>query len=223
MRYYILILLIFGSLVGCTQEINQNESSDQKQSENPVTNPSEKKSSPSRKEASDYVPNPQVTDDRQLVQVGNTVSDEKGEAELKAYKKLEDRVKVGPVELTIKEVKVIHYRPSYSMVDFFHSYTHDETFDFVKVFVEVENTSGQALNFAPIAQIVTDLGEQRTWEEEIYLEELNGQFEPGEKKAGNLGFIIEKPDIRTFSITTSKVFDHNKKELNKEKVIKVEF
>lgn len=223
MRNFFIVLLIFTSLTGCTQEKDQKETSDQKQSANTLTNQSEEKSPPSRKEASEYVPNPQVTDDRQLVVVGNTVSDEKGDAELIAYKKLGDKVKVGPLELTIKEAKVIHYRPSYSMVDFYHSYTHEEKFDFVKVFVEVENTSDQSLNFAPIAQIDTDLGEQRTWEEEIYLEELNGPFEPGEKKVGNLGFIIEKSDIKTFNITTSKVIDNNKKELNKEKVITVKF
>lgn len=223
MRLFFIFLLIFGSLTGCTQGLDQKSSPDLKQSANTLTNQSEEKGSPSRKESSEYVPNPQVTDDRQLVVAGHTVSDEKGEAELIAYKKLGDKVKVGPMELTIKEAKVIHYRPSYSMVDFFHSYTHEEKFDFVKVFVEVENTSGQALNFAPIAHIDTDLGEQRTWEEEIYLEELNGPFEPGEKKAGNLGFIIEKSDIKAFSITTSKVFDNNKKELYKEKEIKVEF
>lgn len=224
MRYYIFILLIFASLVGCNQEINQKEAIDQKQSTaKPDTDESKDKTSPSRKDAIEYLPNPQLTDDRKLVQVGDFVADEKGEAELKAYRALEDKVMIGPIELTIKEAKVINYRPSYSLVDFFHSYSHDEKFDFVKVFVEIENTSDQFLNFAPIALVDTDLGEQRTWEEDIYLEELNGLFEPGEKKAGNLGFIIEKADIKSFSITTSKVLDDKEKELSKEQVIKVEF
>jgi hypothetical protein len=184
---------------------------------------SEENSTPPRKNAGEYVSNPQVTDDRSLVNVGESFSDEKGEAELKAIKKVDEEIEVGPIRLIVKEVKVLSYRPDYSLIDFFHSYTHEEVFHFVKIFVEIENQSNETLNFAPAALLETDKGEKKTWEDDIYLEELNGKIEPGEKKAGNLGFIIEKSDIKSISIITSKVFDENEKELNNEKVIKVSF
>jgi hypothetical protein len=221
MRYLIVILILLGSLVGCNQE---NESSDGH--ENGSANgklQSEENSTLPRKNAGEYVSNPQVTDDRSLVNVGEAFSDEKGEAELKAFKKADEEIEVGPITLMVKEVKVLSYRPDYSLIDFFHSYTHDDVFDFVKVFVEIENKSNEPLNFAPAALLETDKGEKKTWEDDIYLEELNGKIRPGEKKAGNLGFIIEKSDLKFITITTSKVFDENEKELNSEKVIEVSF
>lgn len=221
MRYLIVILILLGSLVGCDQE---NESPDGH--ENAAANDklqSGEKSTPPPKNAGGYVSNPQVTDDRSLMNVGEAFSDEKGEAELKAYKKVDEEIEIGPITMMVKEVKVLNYRPDYSLIDFFHTYTHDEVFDFVKVFVEIENKSNDTLNFAPTALLETDKGEKKTWEDDIYLEELNGKIGPGGKKAGNLGFIIEKSDLKSISITTSKVFDENEKELSNEKVIEVSF
>jgi hypothetical protein len=221
MRYLIVILILLGSLVGCNKE---NESPNG--TENATANdnmPSEENSTTPRKNAGEYVSNPQVTDDRSLVNVGEAFSDEKGEAELKAFKKVDEEIEVGPITLTVKEVKVLNYRPDYSLIDFFHTYTHDEVFNFVKVFVEIENKSNKTLNFAPAALLETDKGEKKTWEDDIYLEELYGKIGPGQKKAGNVGFIIEKSDLKTISITTSKVFDENEKELSSEKVIDVSF
>jgi hypothetical protein len=221
MRYLIVILILLGLLVGCNQE---NESPDGHG--NPAASDkmqSEENSTPPRKNAGEYVSNPQVTDDRSLVNVGEVFSDEKGEAELKAFKKVDEEIEIGPITMMVKEIKVLNYRPDYSLIDFFHTYTHDEVFDFVKVFVEIENKSNETLNFAPAALLETDKGEKKTWEDDIYLEELNGKIGPGEKKAGNLGFIIEKSDLKSIFITTSKVFDENEKELSNEKVIEVSF
>jgi hypothetical protein len=221
MRYLIVILILLGSLVGCNQENDSPDRHENASANNKMQ--SEENSTPPRKNIGEYVSNPQVTDDRSLVNVGGTFSDEKGEAELKAVKKVDEEIEVGPITLMVKEVKVLSYRPDYSLIDFFHSYTHDEVFDFVKVFVEIENESNEPLNFAPAALLETDKGEKKTWEDDIYLEELNGKIGPGEKKAGNLGFIIEKSDLKFITITTSKVFDENEKELSGEKVIEVSF
>lgn len=66
-----------------------------------------------------YVPNPQITDDLNLVTVGETVTDDKGEITLKSYKNINKTVNFGAVEMTIKDIKVMHYVPEYSMTDFF--------------------------------------------------------------------------------------------------------
>jgi hypothetical protein len=195
----------------------------------------------------EYQPNPQVTDDRTLQKVGQTYADGKGEAALKAIKNVTKTYKVGPIELTVKEMKWIHLRPDYSMIDYFHVLTHDEEFDFVKVFVEIKNTSNEKVNFGPIALLKTNTGETFDWEKDIYLEELNGEIEGNSTKYGNLGFIVnasdshahkdkkseeeghkddhsnEAKDINWIEITTSDVFDKERKKISDSQKIKIEF
>jgi len=171
----------------------------------------------------DYISNPQVPDDRELLKVGETYRDEKGEITLKQINHLNETVDIGPIQLTFKEMKVIHLNPDYSLVDYFHVLTHEEEFDFVKVFVEIENTSSETVNFAPIATIETSQGEQIPWENDIYLDGLNGVFEGNEKKFGNLGFIIEKSDLSSLKITTSDVFSENEEKIADFQNIMLEF
>ncbi|KGM45687.1 DUF4352 domain-containing protein [Neobacillus niacini] len=181
-----------------------------------------------------YQPNPQVTDDQSLLKVGQTFSDSKGEAILKAIKQVNQTYKVGPIELTVKEMKKIHLRPDYSMIDYFHVLTHDEEFDFVKVFVEIKNTSSEKVNFAPIAFLKTNTGETFDWEKDIYLEELNGELAGNSTKSGNLGFIVnaaesgthnggEAENIEWIELTTSDVFSKEETKINESEKIKIEF
>jgi hypothetical protein len=172
----------------------------------------------------DYSSNPQVTDDRTLLEVGQSFSDEKGEATLKAMNQVNKTYEVGPIKLSMKDAKVIHLRPDYSLIDYFHMLTHEEEFDFVKVFVEIENTSTEKVNFAPIAVIETSSGEKFDWGKDIYLEELNGEIEGETIKKGNLGFIIDpSKDLEWIEITTSDVFDKDEKKINDSQKIKIEF
>jgi hypothetical protein len=181
-----------------------------------------------------YQPNPQVTDDQSLLKVGQTYSDAKGESTLKAINQVNQTYKVGPIELTVKEIKMIHLRPDYSMIDYFHVLTHDEEFDFVKVFVEIKNTSSEKVNFAPIALFKTNSGEIFDWEKDIYLEELNGEIAGNSTKSGNLGFIVnasesdthnggDTENIEWIEITTSDVFSKEEKKINESEKIKIEF
>ncbi len=198
----------------------------------------------------EYQPNPQVTDDRSLVEVGQTYEDDKGEAVLKAIKNVNQTYKVGPIELTVKEMKLVHLRPSYGMIDYFHVLTHEEEFDFVKVFVEIKNTTPEKVNFAPIALLETNTGETFDWEKDIYLEELNGEIEGNAVKAGNIGFIVnaagghahkeehgkhaggdsekdehdnETKNVEWIEITTSDIFDQNENKISESQKIKIEF
>jgi PBP1b-binding outer membrane lipoprotein LpoB len=181
-----------------------------------------------------YQPNPQVTDDQSLLTVGQTYSDSKGEATLKAINQVNQTYKMGPIELTVKEMKMIHLRPDYSMIDYFHVLTHDEEFDFVKLFVEIKNTSSEKVNFAPIALLKTSSGETFDWEKDIYLEELNGEIAGNSTKSGNLGFIVnasesgthndgDAKNIEWIEITTSDVFGKEEKKINESEKIKIEF
>ncbi|HSO56847.1 MAG TPA: hypothetical protein VLQ66_01315, partial [Paenisporosarcina sp.] len=79
----------------------------------------------------DYYSNPQVTDDRTLLKIGQSVSDEKGEATLKAINQVNKTYSDGPIKLTVKDMKLIHLRPDYSLIDYFHVLTQEEEFDFV--------------------------------------------------------------------------------------------
>jgi hypothetical protein len=157
-----------------------------------------------------YVPNPQVTDDRALVTVGETAKDRKGELTLKAYNPVNETIQVGPVTMTVKDVKVLHYVPDYSMIDFFHAFTHEEAFDFVKVNVEIQNTSDESIKFNPVAALKMNSGERKTWEDDIYLEELTGEIAADSFKKGSMGFILEKNnDYQSVDILTSDAVDES--------------
>ncbi|WP_298831451.1 hypothetical protein [uncultured Planococcus sp.] len=155
----------------------------------------------------DYVLSPQVTDDRMLQEAGQHKRDAKGEATVEAVNMDSETAEVGPVELTLAESKILQLKPDYSLIDFFHSYTHDQEFKVLKMFVEVTNTSDEPVYFAPVALMETAKGETKLWEDDIYLEELNGELAAGETKRGNIGFIVEDGSFDSASITTSDVFD----------------
>lgn len=155
----------------------------------------------------DYVLSPQVTDDRLLQETGEHQRDAKGEATVKAVNMDKETYKVGPVELTVAESKILQLKPDYSLIDFFHSYTHDQEFEVVKMFVEITNTSDEPLHFAPVALLETAGEELKIWEDDIYLEELNGELAAGETKRGNIGFIVEDGSFDSMTVTTSDVYD----------------
>ncbi|MCZ8538225.1 membrane lipoprotein lipid attachment site-containing protein [Paenisporosarcina quisquiliarum] len=168
-----------------------------------------------------YVPNPQITDDINLVTVGETVTDDKGELTLKSYKRINKAVNIGGIEMVLKEVKLMHFVPDYSMIDFFHSYTHEEEFDFLKVEIEVKNTSDEDMKFTPVAFVKTSNGELKTWEDDIFLEELNGEIQSNNVKKGNMGFILENTnDIKSIEILTSDVLNNVDESIEKAKTIK---
>lgn len=198
-------------LFGCSNDVSNSE-------------PLLKEKQSASEYLSDYSSNPQVTDDRTLLEVGQSVSDEKGEATLKAINPVNETYEVGPIRLNVKDMKLIHLRPDYSLIDYFHVLTHDEEFDFVKVFVEIENTSNEKINFAPIALIETSTGEKLDWGKDIYLEELNGEIEGNSTKKGNLGFIIDSSkDLEWIELTTSDVFDKDENKINDSQIIKIKF
>ena len=161
----------------------------------------------------DYVLSPQVTDDRMLQETGQNKRDTKGEATVKAVNMESETVEAGPVELAVVESKILQLEPDYSLIDFFHSYTHDQEFEVVKMFVEITNTSDEPIHFAPVAVLETGKGETKLWEDDIYLERLNGELAAGETKQGNIGFIVEDGDLDSVTITTSDVFGNKEKKI----------
>ncbi|KOF10017.1 hypothetical protein AC739_12200 [Planococcus glaciei] len=170
-----------------------------------------------------YVANPQVTADALLQEEGQTIRDDKGELVVNEVTMDSQVHKIGPVEITIREAKNLHYKPAYSLVDFYHSYTHDTEFDLVKFFVEIKNTSGEPLHFAPVALLETSSGEKKLWEDDVYLEELNGEMAAGETKSGNLGFLVEEADFEFLTITTSDVFAEGTEKIADAKTVDIRF
>ncbi|MGB6409393.1 MAG: hypothetical protein WBF39_18105 [Planococcus donghaensis] len=160
-----------------------------------------------------YVLSPQVPDDRTLQEVGQNKRDAKGEAIVEAVNMTVEDYEIGPIELMVKEAKILQVKPDYSLIDFFHSYTHEQEFKVVKMFVEITNTSNEPVHFAPTALLETDREELKLWEDDIYLESLNGELAPGETKRGNIGFIIEESDVDSVTITTSDVFNNGEEKI----------
>lgn len=211
MKTFIVLITFLTLLIsGCSSNLNESATTSEKEKQADYL--------------TDYAPNPMVTDDRSLLEVGQEVLDEKGEATLKAINQVKESYEIGPIKLNVKEMKVVHLKPDYSLVDYFHVLTHDEEFDFVKVFVEIKNTSSEKVNFAPIALIETSSGEKFDWEKDIYLEDLNGEIEGGTTKKGNLGFILDvHEDLEWIEITTSDVFDKDENKMNDSQKFKIEF
>jgi len=245
MKEALSILFIIMLLVGCSSnsdpKSNEKSIENETQIENSVVKKDDEMEQRTKQQqttdiSDEYQPNSQVTDDRSLLKVGQSYTDDKGEATLKVIKKINKTYKVGSIELTVREAKLIHLRPDYSMIDYFHVLTHDEEFDFVKVSVEIKNKSSEKVSFAPIALLKTNTGETFDWQKDIYLEELNGEIEGNATKFGNLGFIVnatgnhthkeehkEARDIKWIEITTSDVFDKNEKKISEAQKIKIEF
>lgn len=242
-----LILLLVGCSSNTSSENNKKITGNENQTENNANEKNDetkqqKNQKQTESKIDEYQPNSQVTDDRSLQKVGQTYADQKGEATLKAMKNVNKTYEMGSIELTVRETKMIHLRPDYGMIDYFHVLTHDEEFDFVKVFVEIKNKYSEKVNFAPIALLKTNTGETFDWQKDIYLEELNGEIEGNATKFGNLGFIVnatdghahieghneqsdhkKAKDIKWIEITTSDVFDKEHKKISDSQKIRIEF
>lgn len=161
-----------------------------------------------------YVPNPQITDDRKLKKAGDSITDDKGVLTLKAVKEVNKTFKLDGIEYTVKDVKLLHFIPDYSLIDFFHVYTHDEEFNFVKIGVEVQNNYKDSYHFGPVAMVNINESIQKTWEDDIYLEELHGEILAGQKKLGNLGFIVDELEsLEKVEILSGDLVDEDKKKI----------
>ncbi|MGX1193475.1 DUF4352 domain-containing protein [Metabacillus sp. SLBN-84] len=223
MKHAWLMLSLTIVLSACSAQATEPDQNEKKQEQKTETSAS----SPSNQNATEdsYVPNPQITDDRSLLEPGQTVKDDKGAAELKAISSLNQTYKAGDVELTIKDVKMIEHTPAYSMIDFFHTFTHEETFDIIKAEVEVKNTSDQPVYFSPVAMLETDNGQRIDWESDIYLEDLNGELGANQTKKGNIGFILKHSEepVKSVTLLTSDVLNAEQKTESKAQKITVPF
>ncbi|MFX3623436.1 MAG: DUF4352 domain-containing protein [Ectobacillus sp.] len=222
MKKALLLIAAAAMLGGCSANAAEKNAKTEKMEEQEVKKAEE---SPVHNQATEYVPSSQIVDDAQLLQVGQSIANDKGIATVKAIKQVEQTVQIGAVDLVIHDVKIIDYTPSYGMIDFFHGYTHDEQFHFVKLNVEVQNTSSKKVKFAPIAVLETSTGEQKHWDDDIYLENINGELAPSQGKRGNLGFILEgkQPEsIKWIKVTTSDLVDEEHKVVEGAKEIRID-
>jgi hypothetical protein len=173
-----------------------------------------------------YYNSPQVTDDSMLQKPGQSITDEKGEATLKAMKLINKIYHIGDIEYTIKEMKLLHYRPDYSLIDYFHPLTEAEEFDFIKLSVDIKNLSQVKRNFAPVALFETNTGVKMDWKQDMYLEHLNGEIEGNQIKRGSLGFIVDQADskkVKWIKILTSDVFNDKQERLEEAQKIQLNF
>ncbi|WP_294748196.1 hypothetical protein [uncultured Exiguobacterium sp.] len=203
----ILATLMLGTvLAGCGTSASQDT---------PAESRSEKQEQlVSLEKTSAYVPNPQLPDDRQLTKIDQTVTDDKGDLTLKQFKPVNETWKIGPIEMTIEEIKVFHARPSYGMIDFFHGFTHDESFDLIKTRVTITNTSDAPVTFNPVAHFKLNDEAEKTLEDDVYLESLAKTYAPSETHSGNFGFLLERP-VKSIELLTSDVLDEKQEVLKK--------
>ncbi|ACB62159.1 MULTISPECIES: hypothetical protein [Exiguobacterium] len=180
----LVVLLTLGTILsGCGNPVQE--------AKQPVSLPKQEQVSIEKTAA--YVPNPQLPDDRKLTKVDASIADDKGELTLKQFVRPDVTRTIGPIRMKVEEVKVFHARPSYGMIDFFHGFTHDESFDLVKTRVTITNTGNEPVTFNPVAHFKLDTKIEKTIEDDIYLESLAATYAPDETRSGNFGFILEQP------------------------------
>ncbi|MFF2879429.1 DUF4352 domain-containing protein [Gottfriedia sp. NPDC057991] len=173
-----------------------------------------------------YVPNPQVSDDTRLRLKGQTLKDEKGEVTLEGIASLNKSYSIGPIEMKIKQIKLIKNLPTYSLMDYFHYYTESyESFRFIKVEVEIINHLDKQLHFGPVAHLMTSNNEVKEFKDDFYIEYLGGEINPNSSKKGAMGFIVDHtdPSLKWIELTTSDVLDDQHKVIAKAQKIKVDF
>ncbi|WP_270180939.1 DUF4352 domain-containing protein [Alkalihalobacillus sp. CinArs1] len=213
-------LLLAGCATDAEQGADNNTQSETAQEDNQQKDENKKENKSAK--APD---NPQAPDDSSLTKVGDFHEDEDGSVTLKALSNYNETTKIGDVELTISDVKVMNYSPSMDLIDFFHPYSDDEkNFNYVKLHVTVKNTSDEPVDFAPVSVLETSEGEKKGFEEDFYLEELYGVYEGNEERTGELGFVLNETDIAELSsltVKTSDVFDEDKNSKAKAKTIDI--
>ncbi|WP_129692117.1 DUF4352 domain-containing protein [Gottfriedia acidiceleris] len=172
-----------------------------------------------------YVTNPQVSDDTSLLLKGQTLKDDKGEVTLEGIASLNKSYSIGPIDMKIKQIKLIKNLPTYSLMDYFHYYTESyESFRFIKVEVEIINHSSKQLHFGPVAHLTTSNNEVKEFKDDFYIEYLGGEINPNSSKQGAMGFIVDHtdPSLKWIELTTSDVLDDQHKVIAKAQKIKVD-
>ena len=201
----LVVLLTLGTILsGCGNPVQE--------AKQPVSLPKQEQVSIEKTAA--YVPNPQLPDDRKLTEVDASIADAKGELTLKQFVRPDVTRTIGPIRMKVEEVKVFHARPSYGMIDFFHGFTHDESFDLVKTRVTITNTGNEPVTFNPVAHFKLDTKTEKTIEDDVYLESLAATYAPDETRSGNFGFILEQP-LSSVEWLTSDVLNAKRDVLEK--------
>lgn len=171
--------------------------------------------------------NPQAPNTHSLTEIGQRFEDEDGVVTLEKLVDFQDSGMIGPIKLTINNVKIFNYTPAPHLIDFFHGYTHKEVnFNYIKFGINVHNLSDEIVDFSPISILRTNQGEQKDFTDDFYLQHLYGKLEPKQTKLGEMAFVLEDTDLaslRDITIITSDVFDKNNHSLHGAKEIKIDF
>ncbi|MFE7062771.1 DUF4352 domain-containing protein [Sutcliffiella sp. NPDC057660] len=205
LKPWIALTLTAALLAGCTANSSNNSASEVH---------AETQANGKSTEILSFKDSPQAPDDRELTIKDSQFKDEDGSITLKQFAQVHEKKQTGNISMTISDVKVMQYKPSPDLIDFFHGFTHEETeFPYVRVNVVVKNNGDKPMHIAPVSEITTNQGETVTWEDDFYLEKLNGELKPGEEKVGSLGFILDETDpeaLESLTISSSEVLDGKK-------------
>jgi hypothetical protein len=221
MKPWIALTLTAALLAGCTAN-SSTKTASEVHAETQAEETNEKST-----EIISFKDSPQAPDDTELTIKDSQFQDEDGSITLKQFAQVHEKKQTGDISMTIADVKVLQYKPSPDLIDFFHGFTHEETeFPYVRVNVVVKNNGDVPMYIAPVSKITTNQGETVTWEDDFYLEKLNGELKPGEEKVGNLGFILDETDpeaLESLTISSSDVLDHKKEKVADAIVFEVGF
>lgn len=236
MKNLILILSAVFLLTGCANNMKQPEdTSSQTNMELETEGQMEKGANKIQAVTNDetvetkdkLISNPQAPDTSSLKEIGQRYVDANGSVTLEAISDYQDTHLIGPIELTIQDVKALNFSPALHLIDYYHGFTHNEmNFNMVEFSIIVKNTSEEAVNFAPVSVLETNHGELKDFEDDIYLQNLHGILAGNQEKTGKLAFILEEmnpKNITSITITTSDVFGEDNNSLYEGQKVEIGF
>ncbi|WLR44442.1 hypothetical protein LC087_18845 (plasmid) [Bacillus carboniphilus] len=196
-KFYILtLMLLFSiSLVGCVED---------------------KTSDNVKKEEEPKEGNPRI-----LTEVGQVYEDKDSTTELMAIKDVDQTVDMGPLELTVDQIKIFKkYDMDERTIDFFSNFTsgYREEFEYAQITYKVENTEDRNVSVGyPIDAIVLSTGEHiESATNDFFAKNAGREFSGKSYKEGGISLIFESStaeEIDSIKIITNDVFDDDTDEV----------
>ncbi|SFE59211.1 hypothetical protein [Alteribacillus iranensis] len=94
------------------------------------------------------------SNDSELTEIRESYEDETYKVTLKAITDVNETTAVGPMEVTIEDVKVLTIEPSQEAhEEYYYQYSSEEEFDYPHIQATSENTSEDMVNFNPVSTV----------------------------------------------------------------------
>jgi hypothetical protein len=208
-------LLTFGIMImllaGCSQQEKDTAKEEKtKEKTEAVTEEKQETAEPEIIETQNEVDYSDVL----LTQAGQSKQDHRGTMTLLKTKTINAVNQIGPVEITIRDVKLYRQDTAPEYFEAFVSvFTDKPQFDFIEIGATVRNTGTQNISFQTLDEVATSNGMTAHLEDDFFLEvygPLSGSYAANESKEGIFGIILEGTqgeEVQSLTIKTDSIWD----------------